>query len=450
MGNSLLTSPITNKSLKRQGTDMYRVGLAEMQGFRVTMEDQHTICFSPNGQRAFFGVYDGHSGRSAADFLGEQLCAKILALPELTTETITNVITKLDAEFLQGKDGNEGSTCLCAVVEPGETSKTWKITIAHVGDSRAVLIRDGKCMPLTTDHKPSHDTEHARIEAAGGYVSGDRVDGTLAMSRAFGDRGYKNDPTRSVDKQRVVATPDVVTIVAKESDMLLLCCDGLVECLSNDQVVQRIVAECKSRQTLLDDPARVVANVLDKALASGSKDNMTAMLVQFVDGRAYARPNEYVLGRDLPKDLSENDRFTIAFKADALRHGIQENQLRVMVNERRAEDNLTGKDDCDPVKDECDRLFDKINIQLDRAQAQSHRDAQKPLVQEQSLCDVQKPLVQDQSQSDVQNMQLEPLDQKQNQDSKMVLNSESAPSHSTRPSRRRKNLQRRKRNRRMI
>lgn len=50
--------------------------------------------------------------------------------------------------------------------------------VANVGDSRAVLCRDGKAVDLSVDHKPEDTKEKGRIEAAGGIVSDDgRVNG---------------------------------------------------------------------------------------------------------------------------------------------------------------------------------------------------------------------------------------------------------------------------------
>lgn len=63
--------------------------------------------------------------------------------------------------------------------------------VGNVGDSRVVCGRDGKAIPMTTDHKPTLPEERARIVACGGDVVNARVDGNLAVSRAFGDSQYK-------------------------------------------------------------------------------------------------------------------------------------------------------------------------------------------------------------------------------------------------------------------
>ena len=65
---------------------------------------------------------------------------------------------------------------------------------ANAGDSRVVLGRssgDEMCYPLSEDHKPENTIEKNRIEAAGGFVEENRVNGSLALSRALGDFEYK-------------------------------------------------------------------------------------------------------------------------------------------------------------------------------------------------------------------------------------------------------------------
>ena len=49
----------------------------------------------------------------------------------------------------------------------------------------------GTARPLSTDHKPMDVKERERIEAAGGFVEFNRVNGNLALSRALGDFVFK-------------------------------------------------------------------------------------------------------------------------------------------------------------------------------------------------------------------------------------------------------------------
>ena len=66
-----------------------------------------------------------------------------------------------------------------------------KLVIANAGDSRCVLARGGKAIPLSFDHKPENEEERSRIEKAGSTIVEGRVDGNLNLSRSLGDLKYK-------------------------------------------------------------------------------------------------------------------------------------------------------------------------------------------------------------------------------------------------------------------
>ena len=57
----------------------------------------------------------------------------------------------------------------------------------NVGDSRAVLCRNGKAVSLSQDHKANIKREKNRVLSQGGYIFGGRVLGKLAITRSFGD-----------------------------------------------------------------------------------------------------------------------------------------------------------------------------------------------------------------------------------------------------------------------
>ncbi|KAL8191608.1 hypothetical protein R6Q57_028339 [Mikania cordata] len=208
-----------------------------------------------------------------------------------------------------------GSTAVVAIVSPE------KIIVANCGDSRAVLCRNGKAVPLSTDHKvirilfvddqslmfdrfflrnlptfeyflqPDSPDELSRIEAAGGkvlYWDGARVCGVLAMSRAIGD---------SYLKPYVTCEPDV-TIKERtgEDEFLILASDGLWDVVSNDTAcgLVRLCLKGNGPSTEMKSPPnnevsdyencdRVCSNaalLLTKlALARGSADNVSVVVV---------------------------------------------------------------------------------------------------------------------------------------------------------------------------
>ena len=74
-----------------------------------------------------------------------------------------------------------GTTACVVLITPTE------IYCSNAGDSRGCLSRDKAAVPLSYDHKPNNEEELNRIRKANHFVEDDRVDGNLALSRAFGD-----------------------------------------------------------------------------------------------------------------------------------------------------------------------------------------------------------------------------------------------------------------------
>ena len=82
-----------------------------------------------------------------------------------------------------------GAAVVFAFVSKDARFPLFNITVGHLGDSRAVLIRaDGRCQALTTDHRPDDSpADRARCRALGVNIGNNRVDG-LGLARAIGDK----------------------------------------------------------------------------------------------------------------------------------------------------------------------------------------------------------------------------------------------------------------------
>lgn len=162
-----------------------------------------------------------------------------------------------------------GTTVTTVQVERGE-----RLQVAHVGDSRAMLIdRKGVPTTLLEDHYPDRPDETARIEAAGGDVLQGRVEGVLAVSRAVGDIGLKNV---------VPAIPDETEFTLSHDDQLLvLATDGLWDVVTEKEIIGFLKSRplVSGTNTVPSDLKQAAQGLVDLAVHKGSRDDTSVVLV---------------------------------------------------------------------------------------------------------------------------------------------------------------------------
>lgn len=219
------------------------------QGFRSTMED--ALCVRI-GQDAWLGVFDGHGGDSCVNYVSSKLIDNLISTDLSESQIIKQfILTEKAFSFacesspreivseagLYIRSPKRSSGC-CALVA---NLKSNILTLAHVGDCCAILIsNDGSFTKLIEEHRPNDKGEYERINAAGLSVISDRVNGELAVSRAFGDYEYKGFP-ESEFMQAVTCVPSIVQIPIRPSDKyLVLCTDGLSDAIDPQDIVKRI------------------------------------------------------------------------------------------------------------------------------------------------------------------------------------------------------------------
>lgn len=105
-------------------------------------------------------------------------------------------------EFDKGED-KSGSTAIACLITPSHAY------LINCGDSRAILCSSHRVVLGTYDHKPINPNERERIQNAGGSVMIQRVNGSLAVSRALGDYEYKCVEGRGPCEQLVSPEPEV-------------------------------------------------------------------------------------------------------------------------------------------------------------------------------------------------------------------------------------------------
>lgn len=327
-----LSHPVSSKRLYRLGDANFKVGMATMHGWRETMEDAHTLVLSlpKHNNFAYFGIFDGHSGSLCSNYISERLVHEVDNLTSFEHPELAKCCMRVDQEFLDlHKDHEDGCAGVFTLVETGEKIK---IINANIGDSRTVLakyVSDGKytAVTCTDDHKPTDPKERARIEAAGGSVHSSRVDGQLALSRAFGDRQLKTPATAPPENRKVTSNPDFTEFECEKKDYILMCCDGIYEgdIFSRQDVIDWVTEKLKDS----NDLALVCGQLLDECLKRGSHDNMSAMIIEFTDGTSYSKEGwEYVPGPWFDGD--DAVKFQSAYAADALAAGYTLEQARAM------------------------------------------------------------------------------------------------------------------------
>lgn len=174
---------------------------------------------------------------------------------------------------------------------------------------------------LTTDHKPDHPSERARIERTGGRVEVPeggiaRVNGELAVSRAFGDAQFKETGGPGPEDRPVTADPELVSIDCGASDFIVLVCDGISEGnFPNREVVQyaaELLWNGGACQEEAVDPGAAAAGICQRALERGSRDNLSCMIVLLEGGKVPGEEVELIPG---PVDNLHNEGFRNAYAA---------------------------------------------------------------------------------------------------------------------------------------
>lgn len=245
-------------------------GYSSFRGKRASMEDFYDVKMSKiDGKRVcLFGIFDGHGGSRAAEYLKEHLFDNLMKHPQFIANTkmaISETYQQTDMAFLDSEREtyrDDGSTASTAVLVGNH------LYVANVGDSRTVISKAGRAIPLSEDHKPNRSDERKRIESAGGVVmwAGTwRVGGVLAMSRAFGNRMLK---------QFVVAEPEIQDqVIDEQFELLVLASDGLWDVVPNEDAISLARTE--------EEPETAARKLTEAAFTRGSADNITCIVVKF-------------------------------------------------------------------------------------------------------------------------------------------------------------------------
>lgn len=358
-----LPKPCLSKVVERSCSDFYFSSCVSVNGYRTAMEDAHMMTVHDSKEAAFFGVFDGHSGDQCSTWLAQKVPEALKSLPAkgVGEEQIKAKCQALDEEFLRlpCSQGMGGSTAVfCSVFKNG------RLQVANVGDSRLLHCRRGEILFSTVDHKPMDTKEKERVLRAGGTVNSGRIDGDLAVSRAFGDKDFKQQFNVSYAAQRVIAIPDVTELKWEDGDVLIIACDGVFEGSFSNLDVCRFVFE--QLGSGISDTAVVCSRVCDEAIQLGSKDNITCMIVVLRSSPDFVKQfgvHSFVPGPPFSR-TSEESRLVYAQMATmagyTLPEALEKRYELLMAREKRTLNLLP------PIMQEAFRMVDEVEVGAER------------------------------------------------------------------------------------
>eukprot|EP00053_Salpingoeca_punica_P009729 m.87568 g.87568 ORF g.87568 m.87568 type:complete len:402 (-) comp15133_c0_seq1:676-1881(-) len=332
--SNFLRKPITTCTSTDGQAEAVEYAVACMQGWRSHMEDAHICETGLAGLPGwmFFSVLDGHAGSAMALHSASALPQAVLfeVLPvRFSAASVKDALRRAfvrhdrlaagDFGLLQSRSG---CTCTSVLISPSH------FFFANLGDSRGVLVQKGKPAFATEDHKPTNTEEANRIIRAGGIILSGRVDGGLAVSRAFGDFDYKMRSDLAPEAQKVSAQPDVYI---RERDpaadeYILLACDGIWDVMTNTAAVKFVSSLLKKHTPL----KLVCEKLIRRCLDLGSRDNMSAMIIllnhQAPDGKpASASVSSKASLASVPKTASPwLSEFAASIAFNAVQAGVRD------------------------------------------------------------------------------------------------------------------------------
>jgi protein phosphatase len=238
------------------------VPFLELQPFGVThagkvrQNNEDALLVGEGEDETLFVVADGIGGFEAGE-VASSLAVDVLKDLQ-PDEPFKAAIGEANRRIVAAGRGDEklsGMGTTVVAIRFGGTQRDPVAEVAHVGDSRAYLMRGGDMNPITEDH--SLVAELVR--------SGD-----LTRDQAA-EHPQKNLITRALGANEEVDV-DTAVLPIEAGDRILLCSDGLSDMVS-EAGISEILAESP------EDPERVARGLLSAALDAGGNDNITIVVV---------------------------------------------------------------------------------------------------------------------------------------------------------------------------
>lgn len=245
-------------------TAKWRSGVATDPGrVRNENEDRYYV----DDERGVFIVVDGVGGHAAGETAAE-LAVDVIRNHLSTCQTdwkqeIPQAIAVANNEIYQHGCADESLAGMACVLTLAVIQDD-KVTVGHVGDSRLYLIWNGSMRKLTSDHSPVGEREDR------GELSEEQAMLHPRRHEVFRDVGSR---LRQADTEEFV---EVKEFPLKSDAAVLLCSDGLSDCLTSAQMSE--IIECYD-----GDPVQTALDLVEAANEAGGTDNITAIFIAGAD-----------------------------------------------------------------------------------------------------------------------------------------------------------------------
>ncbi|HKV24925.1 MAG TPA: Stp1/IreP family PP2C-type Ser/Thr phosphatase [Candidatus Acidoferrum sp.] len=169
------------------------------------------------------------------------------------TRRLTNAVHLANKNIYESAEAHPeqhgmGATLTAAWIEGS------RLSIAHVGDSRAYLLRGGTLQQLTSDH--SLVAEQVRR----GIITAAEAEESEMQSVLLRALGALPDVEVDTDEHVLFAR-----------DILMICCDGLTRMVTEPEIAGTLQAET--------DPTKAAEKLIELANERGGVDNITVIVV---------------------------------------------------------------------------------------------------------------------------------------------------------------------------
>lgn len=233
---------------------------AQSEAGNVRERNEDLVHFGPlddNGMESFvLAVADGMGGYDRGDVASKIAIDTLLdRLKTLDTDDSALILKQAyrrandeiyEGGVSQGEENMMGTTLVAGLVRGADLS------LANVGDSRGYLLRAGALTQVTQDH--SLIAEQVRM-------------GVLTAEEAKSSQ-HRNIITRALGHRERVDV-DVFELTLLPEDRLLISTDGVHDFLDEEEI----------RDVLLElPPDEAASELIQRALANGSTDNVTALV----------------------------------------------------------------------------------------------------------------------------------------------------------------------------